>query len=102
VSPYPRTEKSKLNNYKAKGYTRDGQISKDWLKSEKEQEQRNLDSEKRSNALKAMLQSLNGASDCKDASGKTEAGADQPATKPADKPPVKGQPSTPTSKAGPR
>jgi hypothetical protein len=31
-----------------------------------------------------------------------QAGADQPATKPADKPPVKDQPSTPTSKAGPR
>ena len=30
------------------------------------------------------------------------AGADQPATKPADKPPVKDQPSTPTSKDGPR
>jgi len=31
-----------------------------------------------------------------------QAGADQPATKPADKPPVKDQPSTPTSKDGPR
>jgi hypothetical protein len=30
------------------------------------------------------------------------AGAGQPATKPAGKPPVKGQPSTPTSKGGPR
>ena len=30
------------------------------------------------------------------------AGADQPATKPADKPPVKGQPSTPTPKVVPR
>jgi hypothetical protein len=39
------------------------------------------------------------ANDSKDAE---QAGADQPATKPADKPPVKGQPSTPTSKDGPR
>jgi hypothetical protein len=31
-----------------------------------------------------------------------QAGADQPATKPADKPPVKDQPSTPTSKDLPR
>jgi hypothetical protein len=31
-----------------------------------------------------------------------QAGADQPATKPADKPPVKDQPSTPTSKVVPR
>jgi hypothetical protein len=31
-----------------------------------------------------------------------QAGADQPATKPADKPPVKGQPSTPTPKVVPR
>jgi hypothetical protein len=31
-----------------------------------------------------------------------QAGADQPATKPADKPPVKDQPSTPTPKDGPR
>ncbi len=31
-----------------------------------------------------------------------QAGADQPATKPADTPPVKDQPSTPTSKDGPR
>jgi len=31
-----------------------------------------------------------------------QAGADQPATQPADKPPVKDQPSTPTSKDGPR
>jgi hypothetical protein len=31
-----------------------------------------------------------------------QAGADQPATKPADKPPVKSQTSTPTSKDGPR
>ena len=31
-----------------------------------------------------------------------QAGADQPATKPADKAPVKDQPSTPTSKDGPR
>ena len=31
-----------------------------------------------------------------------QAGADKPATKPADKPPVKDQPSTPTSKDGPR
>ncbi len=31
-----------------------------------------------------------------------QAGADQPATKPADKPPVKDQPSTPTSKDAPR
>jgi hypothetical protein len=31
-----------------------------------------------------------------------QAGADQPATKPADKPPVKDQPSTPTSKDVPR
>ena len=31
-----------------------------------------------------------------------QAGADQPATKPADKPPVKDQPSTPTPKVGPR
>jgi hypothetical protein len=31
-----------------------------------------------------------------------QAGTDQPATKPADKPPVKDQPSTPTSKDGPR
>ncbi len=31
-----------------------------------------------------------------------QAGADQPATKPADKPPVKDKPSNPTSKAGPR
>ena len=31
-----------------------------------------------------------------------QAGADQPATKPADKSPVKDQPSTPTPKAGPR
>ncbi|MCX6866294.1 MAG: hypothetical protein NTV46_08785 [Verrucomicrobia bacterium] len=31
-----------------------------------------------------------------------QVGADQPATKPADKPPVKNQPSTPTSKDGPR
>ena len=31
-----------------------------------------------------------------------QAGADQPATKPADKPPVKDQPSTPTSKDCPR
>jgi hypothetical protein len=30
------------------------------------------------------------------------AGSDQPATTPADKPPVKDQPSTPTSKGGPR
>jgi hypothetical protein len=35
VSPYPRTEKSKLNDYKAKGYTRDGQISKEWLERER-------------------------------------------------------------------
>ena len=34
--------------------------------------------------------------------GHTQAGADQPATKPADKPPVKDQPSTPTPKDGPR
>jgi hypothetical protein len=33
---------------------------------------------------------------------KAEAGAGQPATKPADKPPVKDEPSTPTSKEGPR
>jgi len=33
---------------------------------------------------------------------KIESGAGQPATKPADKAPVKGQPSTPTSKDGPR
>jgi hypothetical protein len=31
-----------------------------------------------------------------------QAGADQPATKPADKPPVRGETSTPTSKDGPR
>jgi hypothetical protein len=31
-----------------------------------------------------------------------QAGAGQPATKPADKDPVKDQPSTPTSKDGPR
>ena len=31
-----------------------------------------------------------------------QAGADQPATKPADKPPVQDQPSTPTSKDAPR
>jgi len=31
-----------------------------------------------------------------------QAGADQPATKPADKAPVKDQPPTPTSKDGPR
>jgi len=31
-----------------------------------------------------------------------QAGADQPTTKPADEPPVKDQPSTPTSKDGPR
>jgi hypothetical protein len=35
VSPYPRTEKSKLNDYKAKGYTRAGQISKEWLERER-------------------------------------------------------------------
>lgn len=87
VSSNPRAGGSKLNGYKDKGYTRDGQVSKEWLERER----------RLSRILKMppVPVPVHGSKADPRSEEAEQAGAGESVAKPADKVPVKDQPSTP-------